>query len=69
MTDAIGNIGSETTILIIAHRLTSLIGCDLVIELDDGRIKRQVATKRWSDQSLINVTLITGADGFRLSSN
>ena len=41
VTDAIGNIGSETTILIIAHRLTSLIGCDLVIELDDGRIKRQ----------------------------
>ncbi len=41
VTDAIGNIGRETTILIIAHRLSSLIGCDHVIELENGRVKRQ----------------------------
>lgn len=39
--DAIDNIGRETTILIIAHRLTSLSGCDLIIELEHGQIKRQ----------------------------
>ena len=41
VTDAISNVDEDTTILIVAHRLTSLIGCDLVIELDNGQIKRQ----------------------------
>ena len=45
VTDAIGNIGRETTILIIAHRLTSLSGCDLVIELENGQVKRQGSYK------------------------
>jgi ATP-binding cassette subfamily B protein len=39
--DAIDNIGRETTILIIAHRLTSLRGCDLIIELEYGKVIRQ----------------------------
>ena len=39
--DAIDHIGRESTILIIAHRLTSLAGCDRVIELENGKLKRQ----------------------------
>jgi len=39
--DAIDNIGRETTILMIAHRLTSLSGCDRVIELEHGQVKWQ----------------------------
>ena len=45
VTDAIGNIGRETTIFIIAHRLSSLIGCDHVIELENGHVKRQGSYK------------------------
>jgi len=30
----------EQTVLIIAHRLSSLRGCDKIVELDSGRIKR-----------------------------
>jgi ABC-type multidrug transport system fused ATPase/permease subunit len=33
-------IGPETTVLIIAHRLTTLRSCDRVVELDGGRIVR-----------------------------
>ena len=39
--DTIDHIGRESTILIIAHRLTSLAGCDRVIELENGKLKRQ----------------------------
>jgi ATP-binding cassette, subfamily B, bacterial PglK len=33
---AIEGLGSEMTVLIIAHRLTTLSGCDIVIRLTDG---------------------------------
>ena len=46
VTDAISNIGRETTIFIIAHRLTSLSGCDLVIELENGQIKQKGSYKK-----------------------
>ncbi|WP_338608576.1 ABC transporter ATP-binding protein [Pelagibacterium nitratireducens] len=36
----IETIGPETTVLVIAHRLTTLRSCDLVVELDKGRIVR-----------------------------
>ena len=39
--DAIDNIGRENTVLIIAHRLSSLSGCDYIIELEHGQVKRQ----------------------------
>jgi len=39
--DAVDCIDPDTTILIIAHRLTSLSSCDLIIELDHGVIRRQ----------------------------
>lgn len=37
---AIESIGKDVTILIVAHRLTTLRGCDWIVELDEGRAKR-----------------------------
>jgi ATP-binding cassette subfamily B protein len=39
--DSITRLNRNLTILIIAHRLTSLQGCDLIVELDKGRVLRQ----------------------------
>jgi ATP-binding cassette subfamily B protein len=36
--DSMAEIGRDVTILIIAHRITTLSSCDRVIELDDGAI-------------------------------
>ena len=38
--EQIGKLASELTILIVAHRLTSLRHCTTVAELSDGEIKR-----------------------------
>jgi len=38
--EAIDNIDREITILIVAHRLTTLKGCDKIVELEHGTIKR-----------------------------
>ncbi|WP_428031361.1 ABC transporter ATP-binding protein [Ancylobacter sp.] len=40
---AINRLGRELTILIIAHRLSTLEGCDEVVRLEKGRIVRQPA--------------------------
>lgn len=37
---AIESLGNELTVLIIAHRLTTLKNCSLVVELSNGEIKR-----------------------------
>jgi ABC-type multidrug transport system fused ATPase/permease subunit len=37
---AIESLGSELTVLIIAHRLTTLRNCNQIVELSDGRINR-----------------------------
>jgi len=37
---SIESLGNELTILIIAHRLTTLKNCDQIVELGDGGIKR-----------------------------
>jgi ATP-binding cassette subfamily B protein len=37
---AISALGSDLTILIIAHRLTTLKDCDLIVEIGDGGVKR-----------------------------
>jgi ATP-binding cassette subfamily B protein len=39
--DAIATLNRNLTVLIVAHRLTSLKGCDLIIELDNGKVLRQ----------------------------
>ena len=38
--DSINGLGSELTILMVAHRLSTLRGCSQVVELADGAIKR-----------------------------
>lgn len=38
--DAIENISDEITVLIVAHRLSTLKGCDQVVELGNGSITR-----------------------------
>lgn len=38
--DAIGNLGNGYTILMVAHRLSTLACCDQVVELGQGRIRR-----------------------------
>ncbi len=39
---AIDGLSSEITVVIIAHRLTTVQGCDRVIELSAGRVKREI---------------------------
>jgi len=36
---AIELMGVDKTVLIVAHRLTTLKGCDVIVRLEDGRIK------------------------------
>ena len=43
---SINQLGPEITVLMIAHRLTTLSGCNRVIELEGGRIVRQGSYKR-----------------------
>ena len=39
--DAIHNAHDDITILMVAHRLSTLEGCDTIVELENGTIKRQ----------------------------
>jgi len=39
--DAINHIGKDTTILMVAHRLSTLKNCDLIVELKNGKIFRK----------------------------
>jgi ATP-binding cassette subfamily B protein len=39
--DAIEKLGRDLTILIIAHRLSTVQRCDLIVELDQGRVLAQ----------------------------
>jgi ATP-binding cassette subfamily B protein len=38
--DAVDGLNKDLTILIIAHRLTTLKNCDIIVELERGKIKR-----------------------------
>ena len=38
--DTINSLGDEFTIIIVAHRLTTLKNCTHVVEIKDGRVKR-----------------------------
>jgi ATP-binding cassette subfamily B protein len=48
---AIGELHGELTVLIIAHRLTTLKNCDTIVELYNGRIK---STGKYEDIILTN---------------
>ena len=39
--EAIEKLGDEITVIIVAHRLSSLKNCTQIVELEDGRIKRK----------------------------
>jgi ATP-binding cassette subfamily B protein len=39
--DAIEGLSSDITILLIAHRLTTVRGCDTIVELENGRVVAQ----------------------------
>lgn len=39
--DAVDTIGSDITVLMVAHRLSTLKHCDVIYELEAGQIKRQ----------------------------
>ena len=59
---AIENLHEELTVLIIAHRLTTLRSCDMVVELEHGRIKaigiyeEIVSTRNGSTQPMFSTT-------------
>jgi ATP-binding cassette, subfamily B, bacterial PglK len=38
---AIENLGNELTVIIVAHRLTTLKNCTQIVELENGQIKRE----------------------------
>ena len=37
--DAINNLGKNITIILIAHRLTTVKNCDIIFLLDEGKLK------------------------------
>jgi len=53
--DAIASLERDLTVLIVAHRLTTVQGCDLIVELAGGRI---IATGAYDD-------LLEGSPSFR----
>ena len=49
--DAIEKLGRDLTIIIIAHRLTTVRRCDTIVELDQGRVFAQGAYEQLVEQS------------------
>ena len=39
--EAIGGLGRDLTVVMVAHRLTTVQNCDMIVELEDGRIVAQ----------------------------
>lgn len=46
--------GSDKTIFIVAHRITTLDSCDRIIELEKGKIKREMTYKELFDDKIGN---------------
>jgi ABC-type multidrug transport system fused ATPase/permease subunit len=42
--EAISQLGSDITVILIAHRLSTLVGCDRIIQLEGGTIQSIVAS-------------------------
>jgi len=51
---AIQNLGPDLTILIVAHRLTTLKSCSKIIELESGKIKRVGSYKEIIEKAIKN---------------
>ena len=47
--EAIGKLRGEKTILIIAHRLSTVEGCDLTLHIADGALRAEAAPRRATD--------------------
>jgi ATP-binding cassette subfamily B protein len=51
--EAIEGLHPDLTILIVAHRLTTLRGCDLIVELERGAIRRVGSYREVIDESMV----------------
>jgi ATP-binding cassette subfamily B protein len=49
--DAIDGLSSDLTILLIAHRLTTVRRCDIIVELENGRVLAQGTYKQLLESS------------------
>ncbi len=49
--DAIGELNRDLTILLIAHRLSTVQHCDLIVELEHGRVVAQGTYKQLQERS------------------
>ena len=49
--EIIENLGDELTVIIVAHRLTTLQNCTQIVELADGRIKRSGSYQKIIEQA------------------
>ncbi len=52
---AIENISKDVTVLIVAHRLTTLKDCRLIIQLDNGRVYREGCYQEMVGQSKVQL--------------
>ena len=57
--DAVNNLGTETTIILIAHRLSTVKNCDKIFLLEKGELKNQ-----GTFEELININ-----ENFRITAN
>ena len=62
--EAINNIGDEVTVLIVAHRLTTLKNCDLVVKIHNGEILN-VGTYNHNTPSRVVIVIGMGMHPFK----
>ena len=49
--DAIGGLNRDLTIMLIAHRLTTVQHCDFIVELERGRVVAQGTYEQLQERS------------------